>query len=167
MVSFSDSLWMTVEMLMSILVNNQQLTAELRWMSCTVQINTEFELSLVEFSVRHIADTQLLILLILDIWLWCWYSAEFEQWTGCCAIDNWCTFVCHGYETPPLPSLGTSDMWCWSGGRGIFKKNVSVLLACVGPGHCCYRIGPIHFLARWRKRHSWTRVSLVSLGLVV
>ena len=26
--------------------------------------------------------------------------------------------------------------------------------ARVGPGHCCYRIGPIRFLARWRKRRS-------------
>jgi len=40
-------------------------------------------------------------------------------------------------------------------------------LAHVCPGYCCYRIGPIRFLAGWRKTHSWIRVSLVSLGLVV
>jgi len=33
----------------------------------------------------------------------------------------------------------------------------------VGPGHCCYKIGPICLLAGWRKRRSWTRVSLVLL----
>ena len=26
--------------------------------------------------------------------------------------------------------------------------------ARVDPGHCCYRIGPIRFLAGWHKRHS-------------
>ena len=30
----------------------------------------------------------------------------------------------------------------------------SVIVAHVGPGHCCYRIGPIRFLAGWRKRRS-------------
>ena len=27
-----------------------------------------------------------------------------------------------------------------------------VHMACVCPGHCCYRIGPIRFLARWHKK---------------
>jgi len=36
-------------------------------------------------------------------------------------------------------------------------------MACVGPGHCCYRMGPFRFLAGWHKRRSWTRVSLVLL----
>jgi len=49
------------------------------------------------------------------------------------------------------------------------KETLSVLhrtyshllqLARVGPRHC-YRIGPIRFLAGWRKRRcDWTRVSL-------
>jgi len=43
------------------------------------------------------------------------------------------------------------------------RKIFRVELARVGPGHCCYRIGPIRFLAGWCKRRSWTRVSLVLL----
>jgi len=42
----------------------------------------------------------------------------------------------------------------------VFKDNTflflytyySLYMACVGPGHCYYRIGPICFLAGWRKR---------------
>ena len=62
-------------------------------------------------------------------------------------------------------------MWQWMQKwlYSILNIDIPVLygVARVGPGHCCYRIGPIHFLAGWRKRRSWARVSLVSLGLVV
>jgi len=32
------------------------------------------------------------------------------------------------------------------------NKNLRYGLARVGPGHCCYTIDPIRFLAGWRKR---------------
>ena len=52
----------------------------------------------------------------------------------------------------------------------IRKYFTAVYLHCrwasVAPGHCCYRIGPICFLAGWRKRRTWTRVSLVSLVVI-
>ena len=47
----------------------------------------------------------------------------------------------------------------------LLMKFINSLLsvwARVGRGHCCYAIGPIRFLAGWRKRSSWSRVSLVS-----
>jgi len=46
--------------------------------------------------------------------------------------------------------------------RTVVLLSVLAYVACVGPGHCCYRIGPIRFLAGWVKD-----VSLVLLGLVV
>ena len=65
--------------------------------------------------------------------------------------------------------------WHWHGmvhaAQCALEMKINVRLskhpACVGPGHCCYRVGPIRFHAGWRKTHSWTRVSLVLLGLVV
>ena len=39
-----------------------------------------------------------------------------------------------------------------SDGIRVRVKCNSGLLARVGPGHCCYRIGLIHLLAGWHKR---------------
>ena len=33
-----------------------------------------------------------------------------------------------------------------------FSSSFALIVARVGPGHCCYGIGPIRFLAGWRKR---------------
>ena len=34
-------------------------------------------------------------------------------------------------EVPPYLHLATSEMWCWSGGRGILKKNLSLYYSIV------------------------------------
>jgi len=52
--------------------------------------------------------------------------------------------------------------WHWHGmvhaAQCALEMKVNVRLskhpACVGPGHCCYRVGPIRFHAGWRKTHS-------------
>ena len=111
-----------------------------------------------------------------------------------CAIYTWyscgLTLISYGYglfkiEVRDRCRVRYSVLaWCWSGGEleWICSAQWSAVVCVsmvlpyrrVGPGHCCYRIGPIRFLAGWRKRRPepglvwfFVRFSLVLLGLVV
>ena len=81
---------------------------------------------------------------------------------GKCTVDD------HGRAVDdPGRAAYDGDRAVDSRGRTVYQEVAALtVMARVGPGHC-YRIGPIRFLAGWHIRRSWTRVSLVSLGLVV
>ena len=104
----------------------------------------------------------------------------------CCTIHTRSMFVCHyqttshhhyitrshhinRYVASPDHITSPSYHQTWCGlvihitRRYVVSWCVMVYPVCVGPGHHCYRIGAIRFLAICRKRHSWNRVSLVSL----
>jgi len=54
-----------------------------------------------------------------------------------------CTHFCQGIGRMLLPEINHED----------FETHEQFLpMARVGPGRCCYRIGPIRVLAGWRKR---------------